>query len=134
MHTIELRFHLPGVLALAEHAAATAHEAYGSHPPTPALIWARMNGTLLMSSGRPRTDAPDVYAEDWGPGTGQELARTPVGGDDFGQTIPLSQPVELTDGRTVTLLEWLREHSQEGTPSRWFVLEVTAERYDFDVR
>ncbi|MFJ1757591.1 hypothetical protein [Kitasatospora sp. NPDC088134] len=135
MDKIELRFPLPAVLALAEHAAAaTAHEGYSSLPPVPALIWARMDGTFLMSSGRPRAEAPDVYAEGWGPGTGSRLALTPVGGSDFGQTIPLDHPIELTDGRTLSLLDWLREHHRAGDPDRRFVVTVTADRFDFDVK
>ncbi|MFB7674052.1 hypothetical protein ACFC26_21835 [Kitasatospora purpeofusca] len=130
---IVLRFILSGVLALAEHAAtATVHEGYNGEAPAPALVWARMDATFLMSNGRPR-ELPDIYAEGWGPGTGKALAGTPVGGDDFGHMIPVDTPVELTDGRTVTLLEWLRMSHGENGRGRHFLLDVTADSFDFGI-
>ncbi|WP_030277138.1 hypothetical protein [Streptomyces sp. NRRL B-24484] len=130
---ITLRFNLSAVLALAEHAAtASAHQGYGGLPPVPALVWARMNGTFLTSNGRP-SELPDIYAEGRGPGTGEALAETPVGGDDFGQMIPVDSPVELADGRTATLLEWLRESHGRSGRGRRFLLEVTADSLGFAV-
>ncbi len=129
--SLTLKFDLSGTLALAEHAAAaTAHEGYGGEEPAPALVWVRMNGTLLMSSGRPRS-LPDVYAKGWGPGTGRALAQTPVGGDDFGLMIPVDSVLELSDGTAVTLLDWLRASHQGGC--RWFLLDVTADSLGYAV-
>ncbi|WP_051969150.1 DUF3085 domain-containing protein [Kitasatospora azatica] len=121
--SISLRFALSDVLALAEHAAAAPwHQKYGNCE-RPALVWAKDDGTYLMSNGRPHLPGKDhrrvVRAQGWGPGTGHELRHTAVGGDDFAQAIPLASG----------LLEQLSRHNAQG--DAWFVLKVEPDCFGF---
>lgn len=52
----------------------------------------------------------------------ERLSKTPVGGDDFAQMLPLDMPVSDTSG-TAALLEWLRRAQRENW--KWMGIEVT---------
>ncbi|GAD83419.1 DUF3085 domain-containing protein [Nocardia asteroides NBRC 15531] len=122
MSKFELWFPLRQVAAIAEHAmAATEHSwpDYDSDKPDPvppALVWAKDQGTYLLSNGRPRLladpDNPEssskvVYA------VGYEryfdFSYTAVGGDDFAEYISLTEQQNRT-----SLIEMIRHHAASG--------------------
>lgn len=136
MTTIDLWFPLAEVLEIAEHAvAAPGHrqsitQYCDDQPGTAALVWAKDDGTYLLSSGLPRQVSGDpesqggsrvAFAEGWGQGTGPELGATPVGGDDFAEFLPLLEP----DEHGTTLIDMIRAH--EGT--RWMVITTGADQF-----
>ncbi|WP_107657470.1 DUF3085 domain-containing protein [Nocardia suismassiliense] len=108
MSSIELWFRLSEVAPLVEHAmSASEHTKYpdpdDDSPAVPSLIWAKDDGTYLLSNGRPRLladptqpegKAQVAYAQDWFPGTGPDIGWTPVGGDDFTEYIDLTQDID----------------------------------------
>lgn len=122
MGKFELWFPLRQVAVIAEHAmAATEHSwpDYDSDKPDPvppALVWAKDQGTYLLSNGVPRLladpDAPEgsskvVYA------VGYEryfdFSYTAVGGDDFAEYISLTAEQDGT-----SLIEMIRHHATGG--------------------
>ncbi|MFF2618528.1 DUF3085 domain-containing protein [Kitasatospora sp. NPDC058046] len=126
-----LRFPLADILPLAEHAAAAPdHRASPYSDASGAcLIWAKDNGTYIMSNGLPHLPGKDthhhvVHADGWGPGTEDGLCDTPVGGDDFAEYFPLNEP--LTSDATTTMLEQLRAAVTDGLC--WLELGVGTDR------
>lgn len=114
MASIDLWFRATEVCELAEHAlAAPDHrrsltQIDNGEPATPALVWAKDDGTYLTSNGLPRQRedphqsdgwARCAFAHGWGRGTGPLIGETPVGGDDFAEFIDLTEP--LPDGGTL---------------------------------
>jgi len=119
-----LNFALPSVLALAEHAlAAPEHLMFDDTPPQPALIWGKDDGTWVRSNGLPvSADAAPVFADIWGPRSGWFLAETVLGGDDFTETLTLTEPLESG----TTLIDLLREAHRDGLTA--FSAQVSADQ------
>lgn len=122
MGKFELFFPLRQVSVIAEHAmAATEHswpdfDSDKPDPIPPALVWAKDQGTYLLSNGVPRLLAdPDkpggssqvVYAA----GYEQyfDFSYTAVGGDDFTEYISLTEDHDGT-----TLIDMIRHHAPLG--------------------
>ncbi|NKX91594.1 MULTISPECIES: DUF3085 domain-containing protein [Nocardia] len=119
--SFELWFPLRQVLPIAEHAMAAGEHSWPEwdtdkpDPVPPALVWAKDEGTYLLSNGRPRLLAdptrPDgsskvVYAVGYDNRSRFDFSGTAVGGDDFVEYIDLT---ESFDG--VTLIELIRHHA-----------------------
>ncbi|MFD9067549.1 hypothetical protein ACFVZ3_39215 [Kitasatospora purpeofusca] len=122
-----LRFPLADVLPLAEHAVAAEDHQFWPYTDEsgPCLVWVKQRGTFLVSNGLPHLSGADktrvlVHAEGWGPDTENDLADTPVGGDDFEEYFSLT---ESLPGDATTTLEQVRAAVADGL--LWFVLEVT---------
>ncbi|MBF6331884.1 hypothetical protein [Nocardia transvalensis] len=130
--SIDLWFPLSEVGEIAEHAlAADEHSPSISQydngdPGGPALVWAKDDGTYVLSNGLPRQLAdpadPDgwskvAFAEGWGRGTGSEIGATPVGGDDFSEHLDLDEPV--TGGGT--LIDMIRDYTDR---DGWMIITV----------
>ncbi|MEU4418667.1 DUF3085 domain-containing protein [Nocardia salmonicida] len=124
MHTgeFELRFPLSQVSTITEHAMAATEHSWPTwdddkpNPVPPALVWAKDQGTYLLSNGVPRLLAdpakPDgssqvVYA--LGYDSYFNFTDTAVGGDDFAEYISLT---DEQDG--VTFIELIRHHAAHG--------------------
>ncbi|MGW6729617.1 DUF3085 domain-containing protein [Nocardia sp. NPDC055029] len=122
MGSFELFFPLGQVSVIAEHAmAATEHSwpdwaSDKSDPVPPALVWAKDQGTYLLSNGGPRllADPADpegssqvVYAA--GYDSYFDFSATAVGGDDFAEYISLTEDHEGT-----TLIDMIRHHAAVG--------------------
>ncbi|MEV4158462.1 DUF3085 domain-containing protein [Nocardia salmonicida] len=122
MGEFELWFPLSQVSVLAEHAMAATEHSWPSwddnkpDPVPPALVWAKDQGTYLLSNGVPRLLAdpaePDgssqvVYAV--GYDSYFNFTDTAVGGDDFAEYISLTEDY---DG--ITLIEMIRHHAARG--------------------
>lgn len=118
----ELRFPLNQVSTLAEHAMAATEHSWPTwdddkpNPVPPALVWAKDQGTYLLSNGVPRLLAdpakPDgssqvVYA--LGYDSYFNFTDTAVGGDDFAEYISLTAE---QDG--VSFIELIRHHAPRG--------------------
>ncbi|MFC4376356.1 DUF3085 domain-containing protein [Nocardia halotolerans] len=118
----ELWFPLSQVSTIAEHAMAATEHSWPTwdddkpDPVPPALVWAKDQGTYLLSNGVPRLLAdpakPDgssqvVYAV--GYDSYFNFTDTAVGGDDFAEHISLT---EEHDG--ITLIELIRHHAARG--------------------
>lgn len=138
MESIDLFFRLPEVVKIAEHAVAARQHVqsvtqyYNDEPAEASLMWVKDDGTYLMSNGSPRQladpDEPEgaslvTFAIGWGPRTGPEIGRTPVGGDDFAEHIELAKPVSGTD----TLLDLIRYHAAHGG---WLIITVNPQTYE----
>lgn len=122
MGEFELRFPLTQASAIAEHAMAATEHSWPTwdtdkpDPIPPALVWAKDQGTYLLSNGLPRLLAdptqPDgssqvVYAV--GYDSYFNFSDTAVGGDDFAEYISLTQ-----DNDGITLIEMIRHHAARG--------------------
>lgn len=99
---IQLRFPLPDVLALADHAiSAPGHkptfaDTADGKLPVPALWLVGDDGIYLMSNGLPEQPHPGggdrllvVHADGYSTATSKHDARDEIGGDDFCDPLPL---------------------------------------------
>lgn len=102
----ELRFPASAVVELLDHTeAATEHRGIYGDTPTPALLWAKDEGTYLLSSGLPEMPAPGnparqnvVYAEGLGPDADWSLVQEVCGGDDFVEALRLDDCADVFAG------------------------------------
>lgn len=113
-----LEFNAKDVLDLVEHAkSAPGNRAFYGQKTFKCLMLVHDDGVYLMSGGEPhmpsrKEGAPPeyrhvVYAKGLDPATNPncwEDARAAVGGDDFGDRIPLSQFKGLCPEGTVTII------------------------------
>ncbi|WP_157978846.1 MULTISPECIES: hypothetical protein [Nocardia] len=137
MSSIDLWFPLDQVWPIAEHAMAAPEHSWSPYdtenPPVPALIWAKDEGTYLLSNGRPRQLDPHrpghsiiCHAVGWTDShTG--LGTTAVGGDDFAEYIALTEHDETTP----PLIDLIREF---GPHHGWLILTVEPNKYTVAVQ
>ncbi|MFI2651798.1 DUF3085 domain-containing protein [Micromonospora fulviviridis] len=134
---LQLYFHLPQTLRLAEHAVAATDQApsFTEHEDgiacPGALVWVHDHGVYLMSSGLPRLEDPNrpgsslvVYADGWNPGTDGHRRDPDLGSDDF------AEHLHLTDQPT-PLITTLRTAAAAGYP--WLHLTVRSDTYEVRV-
>jgi hypothetical protein len=111
---IQLRFPLPDVLALADHAiAAPGHkpsyaDTVSGKTPEPALWFVGDDGLYLMSNGLPEQPHPDggdrllvVQADGYRTAMSKHDVADQIGGDDFCEPLPL---LDTTGGTTLHAL------------------------------
>jgi hypothetical protein len=128
-----LLFDLADTIVIAEHALnaelsiPTFYERDRGEQGSPALEWAKDDGTYLMSNGAPslpgRNGEPNmiVYARGWGSGTRPEFGGE-HDGDDFVELIPVD----------AGLLDSMRDAHLDGY--RWFALEVQPDSFRIRLR
>ncbi len=122
MGKFELWFPLSQVTVLAEHAMAAPEHSWPDYdrdkpdPVPPALVWAKDQGTYLLSNGTPRLLADPATPEGSSKvvyAVGYEryfdFSYTAVGGDDFAEYISLTEQQNGT-----SLIEMIRHHDADG--------------------
>ncbi|WP_280222040.1 DUF3085 domain-containing protein [Nocardia neocaledoniensis] len=118
----ELWFPLRQVAVIAEHAMAATEHSWPDYdsdkhePAPPALVWAKDQGTYLLSNGVPRLLADPAKPEGsskvvYAVGYEQyfDFSYTAVGGDDFAEYISLTE-----QQHGISLIAMIRHHAARG--------------------